>query len=426
MSKDVDIISTLPDDLLGRIISLLPTKDAIGTAVLSSRWKNLMDFVPVLDLACHVPTAGFIDTVKKLLPSTSSSANAQVIQKLRLQICECHWCIVPVHVNRWVRSAIERKVVHLDLCLPDFVSGTVANDVVLALHIMASDSLQTLNIRGGLGLRMPYTTGSFKNLKTFNLRINNPDKEILANLFCSLPQLEELSVEATFSMIRPGDMTICINIISPALKQLCLCINQKDYHDVDFKILIDTPMLQSIFLGDDFLAAYLVKSLPCIVKATLAVGRNLYYEDYSEYDKRFFRAIELIRGLSNVKYLSVTSDASAALDWADQDFPILHGVTDLELDDVPFSGISLIPKFLKSAPNLKNIVVTIHPEVELTGWSWISPETLPTSLSHLENFEIKEAETISHEPSFVTMIKYIIENAKALKVFMVYGYRFVV
>ncbi|WOH11818.1 hypothetical protein DCAR_0831311 [Daucus carota subsp. sativus] len=305
MSKDVDIISTLPDDLLGRIISLLPTKDAIGTAVLSSRWKNLMDFVPVLDLACHVPTAGFIDTVKKLLPSTSSSANTQVIQNLRLQICECHWCIVPVHVNRWVRSAIERKVVHLDVCLPDFVSGTVANDMILALRIIASDSLQTLNIRGGLGLCMPCSTGSFKNLKTFNLRINNPDKEILANLFCSLPQLEELSVEATFSMIRPGDMNICINIIAPALKQLCLCINQKDYHDVDFKILIDTPMLKYIFLGDDFLAAYLVKSLPCIVIATLAIGMNLYHED------RVFRAIELLRRLSNVKYLSVTSDASA-------------------------------------------------------------------------------------------------------------------
>ena len=49
-----------------------------------------------------------------------------------------------------------------------------------------------------------------------------------------------------------------------------------------------------------------------------------------------------------------------ALDWADQDFPILHGVTDLELDDVSLSGFSLIPKFLKSAPNLKNIVVTIQ------------------------------------------------------------------
>lgn len=48
-----------------------------------------------------------------------------------------------------------------------------------------------------------------------------------------------------------------------------------------------------------------------------------------------------------------------ALDWAVQDLPILHGVTYLELDDLTFIGFSLIPRFLKSAPNLKKAVATI-------------------------------------------------------------------
>ncbi|KAK1378781.1 hypothetical protein POM88_025525 [Heracleum sosnowskyi] len=158
-------------------------------------------------------------------------------------------------------------------------------------------------------------------------------------------------------------MNICINIIVPALKRLTLRISQEDYYDVDFKILIDTPMLEYIYLGDDYLAAYSVTSLPSLVQATLDVGMEYYDEDYIGDDNRFVRAIELIRGVSNAKYLSVIDGTSAALDRADQVLPILHGVTYLELDDLPLAGLSLIPRFLKSAPKLKVIFVKIQPEV---------------------------------------------------------------
>lgn len=426
MSKHVDIISALPNDLLCRIISFLPSKDAVRTSVLSSRWKNLMDLIPVLDFTCHVPTYGFINTLHKLLPSTSSSVNLQKLQKLRLQICDCHWFIVPVHVNSWVRSAINRKVVDLVVHLPDFSSNTVANHKGLALHVIASDSLQTLNISGGLGLHMPYSTGCFKNLKTFNLRINNPEKEILAKLFCSLPQLETLLVDAKFSVIRTRDVNICINIIVPALKRLTLRIIGEDYDDVDFKILIDTPMLEYIYLEDDYLASYSVTSLPFLVEATLDIGMDHYDEDYFGSHNRFVHAIELIRGLSNAKYLSVINGSSAALDRAGQLLPILHGVTYLRLDDLPFDGLSIISRFLKSAPNLKVVVVKIQPQVnDIVGWTWFSPGTLPTCLSNLEEFEIQGAEIIAHERSFSDMINYIIENAKSLKVLKIDKHRYI-
>ncbi|KAK1378782.1 hypothetical protein POM88_025526 [Heracleum sosnowskyi] len=65
MKEHVDLISTLPDDLLCRIITLLPSKDGIRTSILSSRWKTLMDFVPILDIACDVPTPGFVNTMDR-------------------------------------------------------------------------------------------------------------------------------------------------------------------------------------------------------------------------------------------------------------------------------------------------------------------------------------------------------------------------
>lgn len=46
-----DYISRLPDEILGKILSLLWTNRAACTSVLSKRWRNLLAFVD--NLALH-------------------------------------------------------------------------------------------------------------------------------------------------------------------------------------------------------------------------------------------------------------------------------------------------------------------------------------------------------------------------------------
>ena len=127
MSKYVDIISTSPNYFICYMISLLHIMDAIYKSIFSSRWRNIIYYVPVLDLTCHFPTLAFINTLHKLLPSTSKSTNLQTIQKLWMQIGVCRWQIIPIYINSWVCSKINRKVVDLVIILPDFVSNTVEN-----------------------------------------------------------------------------------------------------------------------------------------------------------------------------------------------------------------------------------------------------------------------------------------------------------
>uniref|UniRef100_A0A0D3C2Y3 F-box domain-containing protein n=1 Tax=Brassica oleracea var. oleracea TaxID=109376 RepID=A0A0D3C2Y3_BRAOL len=46
-----DSISSLLDEVLGKVLSLLPTKQAASTSVMSKRWRNLLSLVDSLDLS---------------------------------------------------------------------------------------------------------------------------------------------------------------------------------------------------------------------------------------------------------------------------------------------------------------------------------------------------------------------------------------
>ncbi|CDY11235.1 BnaA03g00710D [Brassica napus] len=52
-TNGVDSISSLPDVILQHIFSLIPTKYAIRTSVLSKRWKHVWSETPSLDIDCY-------------------------------------------------------------------------------------------------------------------------------------------------------------------------------------------------------------------------------------------------------------------------------------------------------------------------------------------------------------------------------------
>lgn len=211
-----DRISSLPDEILCRILSFYPdTKYAVGTSTLSRRWIDLWTRVPVLqfdykedhtkDDDYDGDVEAFICFVDKVI-SRNISPN---IEKFRFHYNK-YLGEHLLRINDWVQTAISLKVVELDLQLY-FYDCDDASDGLCLLHC---ESLQVLNINMDVRLRIP-NLDCFINLKKFYIVLKSTYNELTSKLFSGLPKLEGL-------FIILGNISYCsdFNIVEPALKVL--------------------------------------------------------------------------------------------------------------------------------------------------------------------------------------------------------------
>ncbi|XP_073224332.1 F-box/LRR-repeat protein 13-like isoform X2 [Cicer arietinum] len=116
--KNNDMISDLPDCVLLYILSLLNTKDAVQTCILSTRWKNLWKNLPTLRLnSTHLETfqsfAKFVYGILSLRDSTTS-----------LHILDFHrsGIIWPSLLKKILKYAVSHNVQRLNINVSDVVS----------------------------------------------------------------------------------------------------------------------------------------------------------------------------------------------------------------------------------------------------------------------------------------------------------------
>ncbi|CAN7061094.1 unnamed protein product, partial [Brassica rapa subsp. trilocularis] len=107
MSPQRDSISSLPDEVLGKVLSLLPTNQAASTLVLSKRWRNLLSLVDSLDLSDDATATGdprgFPDFVDKTLALLT---NSSIIKRFSLR---CEHTHDASRVDNWIRTVLERR-----------------------------------------------------------------------------------------------------------------------------------------------------------------------------------------------------------------------------------------------------------------------------------------------------------------------------
>lgn len=417
----MDKISSLPDDVLCHILSFLPTKHAVATSILSSRWVNLWAFLSIIDLDNSLylnplkkesNSLAFLDFVERVLSLNKS----QTVSKFRLHIHNsCGQSMS--RINGFIHNVILRNIIELDLGI--FLNFPLDDD---CLKISNSQSLQVLKIKSDNGLKMPAFPGCFPSLSVFDVKVSlyESGEDLITNLFPCLSVLERLSLV--------GDLTDCtgeiyFNISGKALKSLELELLVDNYDDCDAMVVIDAPQLEDLTLKDGFLASYLVKNKPAVSEVSLDVGD--YDEEFLEFldevgPMRLSRFNELLHGLVNAKSISVSARTSKVIFSQKWNLPVLPSLMKLELA-VHTSSWVLVLYWLESCPNLKalSLIIKEKPledsdmleELELT-----EPDDVPSCLTlRLKEIEIKRLGTIEEE----VMLKYLLDNAKVLDKFTV-------
>lgn len=121
-----DRLSALSDDLLGRVLSLLPSRQAVQTSVLSRRWADLWRTVPAINLVM----ADFgepVDDIKETwLKMEDFTANllmrhrAPLLDTFRLDFSFSHFFHLDRSrdIDRWIRRGFEYRPSVLELRLP--------------------------------------------------------------------------------------------------------------------------------------------------------------------------------------------------------------------------------------------------------------------------------------------------------------------
>ncbi|KAM4112935.1 hypothetical protein ACJW30_05G179300 [Castanea mollissima] len=375
MNKGRNKLCNLADIVPQHILSVLGTKDAVRTSVLSKRWLYLWVSMPNLNFIQGPSKMNdrnrnlFMNLVERALVLRKSSN----IQKFSLS-CDvfCNACCI----NSWVFSSVRHKVQVLDLCL--FLNE---ESFVLPHSLFTCESIKVLNLQMCYNLRLPYSI-FFPSFKILTLKhIIFPDDQSTQRLFSGCPVLEELTLDDCY-----WDNINAISISAPMLKSL---------------VIYDLLDSESRLKND-----YCFCNPSSLVDACISVdGRQIEVA---------YHANKLIKELSNVESLVLTPQTVEALDYKEEfiaHLPKFHNLAHLEF----YTGFvdmasGALMKVFQNSPCLASL--ELNGGIELTKEDWKLDHVPPCFLTHLKTIKIGDFLGTEEE---VLVVRTLLQNTAVLE-----------
>lgn len=237
----MDRISELPDALLLKILSYLPTKKVVTTMVLSKRWKYLYTFVPTLEYDHNSYQDGEDRSFSRFVYCSLLLHEAPVLRVLSIVLGQNTGAI---DIGVFVRTAIKRHARHLMIEIDDTCSAETINPVMLPTSLYTGCTMLVSLWVNNVVLMDLSSTVSFPSLKTLFLKsVKYPNNEFVPKILAGCPVLENLFVDRC-----PGDNVNLFVVRVPSLKILLLK-KASDIHSDGF--LIDAPCLELIGIIDN-------------------------------------------------------------------------------------------------------------------------------------------------------------------------------
>ncbi|CAH8278372.1 unnamed protein product [Arabidopsis lyrata] len=414
-----DLISKLPDALISQILSYLPTKEAVSTSVLSNRWKTVWLLIPELDLnsSAFPDYNAFVGFMEKFLEF--SKIENSCLHKLKLSIRKKEESDNKSCVTRWIDFVAKSKPKHLDVECLLWKSESLE---VMPLSLYISKTLLYLRLHGVM-------LGNVESISLPCLKTMHLEQNVYANETCleflisSCPVLEDLSIARTVS-----DNVTVLRVFSKTLTSLSVAFDYSEhrrgilgFNSLDSGVLIDAPRLKYLKFRNELSRSKIVSNLDSLAKVEI-VGLFAIGKPSNQVARNFFI------GISRVKDM-IISDVAMRVICSYLKEESSHQFCNLSCLEAEIScsrGISNLPMFLDSCPNLKSIVLVIDSRNLEDFYTHSTSVTILSApqclLSSLEFVEIKFSR-FGVMSLGIGVARYFVENSVVLKKLVVHSRR---
>ncbi|KAJ0435441.1 putative F-box domain, FBD domain, leucine-rich repeat domain superfamily [Helianthus annuus] len=382
-----DRLSMLPEDILSRILSLMPTKYAVGTSVLSKRWRYTWTSVTNLDFdytrrSPNMITLKFVDgneeKFTKFVDRVLKFCKTSHLNSFRLHISSSG--VSQSSILNWIDNAVRLNVRELDVCV-------IQSELPLSLF-----TCKTLT-----DLRLEPSDCDLKRwefpstiylpcLKTLDIFLcDNP----LAIQGCC-PVLESLSLNVSCYV----EQDFILNI--PTLKRLnLLCISI--YDDDNRKIILRLPKLEYLFVDGELCSLFEMEDVSSLVEASISCSA-------CSFD---FMWADILNKLRGVQKLTIANFRFTS------PLPIFPNMKQLELNGTWESG--QITQFLESCPELKILCIDSVDVAERVFKKQKPEESKLIPACMLTNLTSIKISKCWGDTCDIEFLEYMLGNAQVLK-----------
>ncbi|KAJ0430771.1 putative F-box domain, FBD domain, leucine-rich repeat domain superfamily [Helianthus annuus] len=384
-------LSTLPEEVVALILSLMPTKFAVRTSILSKNWRHRWTLVTNLDFDDIHKVHGF-DVLSKFVDRVLEFCQTPHVKLFRLKFSDRYYWYRMSGVSSWIDKAVRLNVHELDI------------HVILAQLPVSLITCKTLTklsidceIRNGLVWRCLCSV-NLPCLKTLDIAVFDKPHENAFKLIRGCPVLESLFLTVTWL----ADEENYIFVI-PTLKRMKLtilycmapCTNN---------VVLNVPNLEYLFVGGVLCSYFFYEDVSSLVGASFSFT-------HVRCDSMW---VDILKGTNGVKSLSAQIGPIVYYEIPiDSPLPSFPNMTYLELKGFRNWRL-IIPEFLESSPELKHLCIEkanmSKTDIESL---WVEPKLVPACLlTNLTTIKFSKCEGRKCDVQF---LKYMLGNAEVLK-----------
>ncbi|XP_048604644.1 F-box/FBD/LRR-repeat protein At5g56420-like [Brassica napus] len=258
----MDRLSQLPDDLLIKILSFVPTKCAVATSILSKRWLSLWTLVASLVFEDFSEEEDeeineiHVRSLSQFVSGTLLLHKAVVLERFHLNSAsECS----AREIGLWVRIAVDRFV--RDLKISFCYDHCLVN---LPSRLFRCETLETLQLRRVILSEVPCRL-SFPSLTKLRLlSVKYSDDGSFSRIVSNCPILDDLVVETCH-----GDNVVTFTVNLPSLQSLSVRNTVRESPPDDHLFVIHSQSLKQLDIVDYFGELKRIGNLPKLYEANL-------------------------------------------------------------------------------------------------------------------------------------------------------------